>query len=202
MQKQGKIYVYSNANGVNFIMLKRYEKFLKDLDKRLNSYYELHKGYLYCKKGCTECCEIGEYPFSRLEAEYIMSGFIKLNPEKQVIIKENIKNLLEEKNKNKDDRFTYRCPFLINKECALYKYRGLVCRTFGLAYVSDGKVVLPECVNSGLNYSSIYSKTSGEIILDNPVMEDLHIDKLLKNKIAENFELECGEIRPLIEWFS
>ena len=183
-------------------MLNRYEKFLDVLDERLKKYFKLHEKYLCCKKGCTECCEIGEYPFSRLEAEYIMSGFIKLPADKQKIIKTNIQKLIEQKSNNKNSRFTYRCPFLIKKECALYKYRGIVCRTFGLAYVSDNKVILPECVNSGLNYASLYSGNTGEIFIDNPVKEDLHINKILKSQTAEIFELEEGDIRPLIDWFS
>ena len=183
-------------------MLKRYESFLKDLDRRLADYFNVHKKYLYCKKGCTSCCEIGEYPFSRLEAEYIMSGFIKLKPDIQKIIKNNIKHLIIQKQENHSKRFTYKCPFLIDKECTLYDYRGIVCRTFGLAYITNGKVMLPECANSGLNYSSLYSQEKGEILLDNPIEEDLHINKLLRSNLAEKYELECGEIRPLIDWFS
>lgn len=182
-------------------MLGRYELFLKDLDLRLNTYFNVHKKYIYCKKGCTECCEIGEYPFSRLEAEYIMSGFIKLPPEKQKLIKQNIQKIKEEKLNNDQKRFTYKCPFLLNGECILYKYRGIICRTFGLAYISDNKVILPECVNSGKNYSTVYLSDKSEILLTNPVEEDLHIDKILRNREAENYNLECGEIRPLIEWF-
>lgn len=182
-------------------MLKRYELFLKDLDNRLSEYYNAHKNYICCKRGCSECCEIGEYPFSRLEAEYIMSGFIKLPPDKQKIIKQNIQKLREEKLNNQKERFTYKCPFLLDKECALYQYRGIVCRTFGLAYISDNKVILPECVNSGKNYSSVYLPDKGEIIINNPIKENLHINKILKNPQAETHNLECGEIRPLIEWF-
>jgi len=183
------------------VMLKRYALFLKDLDTRLNKYFKTHEKYIHCQKGCTECCEIGEYPFSRLEAEYIMSGFVKLSPEIQKIIKKNIQNLKIQKINNRQERFNYRCPFLINKECSLYEYRGIVCRTFGLAYISDNKVILPQCVHSGKNYSSIYLPESGEIIINNPIEEDLHIDKILRNPTAEKYELECGEIRPLIEWF-
>ena len=183
-------------------MLIRYEKFLGILDAKLTEYFLSHKDYIFCKKGCTECCEIGEYPFSRLEAEYFMKGFITLSSELQKIVKQNIKKIVLERKGSSIERFTYRCPFLINRECVLYKYRGLVCRTFGLAYVSGGRVLLPECVNSNLNYSGLYDPKKGEIILKNPITEDLHIDKLLRSPLAEQFELECGEIRPLIDWFA
>lgn len=181
-------------------MLNRYEKFLKDLDKKLDKHFKTQKDYIHCKKGCNECCEIGEYPFSRLEAEYIMKGFLTLQPEKQRIVKQNIKAILQDR-ESCSGRFTYRCPFLIDSECSVYDYRGIVCRTFGLAYVSNNKVYLPECVNYGLNYSSIYSKELGEINIQNPIMEDLHIDKILRSSEAEKYELECGEIQPLIDWF-
>ena len=59
-------------------MLKRYELFLEKFDKRLEKYFEEQCEFIKCKEGCSACCEVGEYPFSRLEAEYLMSGFIKL----------------------------------------------------------------------------------------------------------------------------
>ena len=177
-------------------MLKRYKKFLEEFDKQLGKYFDEHKQFLCCKKGCTDCCEIGDYPFSRLEAEYIMSAFVKLSVEKQKLIKQNIKNL-QTIQKNK----MYACPFLIDKECALYDYRGIVCRTFGLAYVDCGIVKLPECANLGLNYNKVYNKGKKEVTLENPVTENLRTDKVLHSPLAEKYNLECGEIRPLIEWF-
>ena len=182
-------------------MLDRYEKFLEDFDKRLAGYFELHKNYLHCKKGCTDCCEIGEYPFSRLEMEYLMRGYTTLSPEIQKQVKQNISELLEQKRVNKEEHFLYCCPFLINKECVLYKYRGIVCRTFGLAYVDEGKVILPECVNKGLNYSTLYNPDKKEVFIDNPVKENLRTDKVLKNSETEQYNIECGMIKPLIEWF-
>ena len=182
-------------------MLKRYKKFLKELDNQIAKYYESQKAYIKCKKGCAECCQIGEYPFSRLEAEYIMSGFINLPAQTQNIIKNNIQNLLEEKSKSVATRFEYCCPFLIDKECALYEYRGIVCRTFGLAYLDNNKVILPECVKSGLNYYNVYNLDKSEVTLKNPIKENLHIDKIFHSKTAEKYQLECGKIQPLIDWF-
>jgi len=177
-------------------MLIRYEKFLEEFDKTLDNYFNEHKQYICCKKGCSFCCEIGEYPFSRLEAEYLMKGFLKLSPETQKNIKQNIKYLVENKIYT-----NYKCPFLINKECSLYKYRGLVCRTHGLAYLDNGIVKLPECVNRGLNYSSVYDSENKELIIENPIKENLRIDSIFQSSPAKNYKLECGEIRPLIKWF-
>lgn len=184
------------------IMLKRYEKFLEEFDKKLNNYFTAQQKYIKCKKGCTNCCEIGEYPFSRLEAEYIMSGYIKLPPKTQQSIKMNISKILQEKANNTSERFTYRCPFLIDSLCTAYKYRGLTCRTFGLAYLEDNIVKLPECANLGLNYSEIFNTKTKELNLENPIKESLRIDSILRSQLAEKYELECGEIRPLIDWFT
>lgn len=75
-------------------MLDRYEEFLKKFDKKIAEYFIKQEQYIKCKKSCSACCEIGEYPFSRLEAEYIMHGFVKLPPSIQAKIKQNIKNLV------------------------------------------------------------------------------------------------------------
>ena len=178
-------------------MLKRYRNFLTEFNKKLSKYFDEHKDFICCKEGCSECCEIGEYPFSRLEAEYIMSGFITLSADLQNRIKSNIKEIAQKYENSK----MYQCPFLIDCKCALYEYRGIICRTFGLAYVKNGVVKLPECANSGLNYNKIYDKNKNEIILENPIMEDLGTYNVLHSKLAEKYELECGEIRPLIKWF-
>lgn len=177
-------------------MLVRYEKFLEEFDKTLNNYFDRHKQYICCKKGCSLCCEMGEYPFSRLEAEYLMKGFIELLPKTQKVIKQNIKILLENK-----IYANYKCPFLINGECSLYKHRGLVCRAHGLAYFDSGIVKLPECANKGLNYSSVYDSKNKELIIENPVKENLRINGIFNSPIAKKYKLECGEIRPLIKWF-
>lgn len=184
------------------IMLKRYEQFLNDFDNKLAEYTNNQRQYIKCQKGCIDCCEIGEYPFSRLEAEYLMRGFLALPNETKKIIKNNISKLLEEKRLSKKERFTYRCPFLINGLCSVYKYRGLTCRVFGLAYLDNGVIKLPECANFGLNYSNVYDKQTKTINLSNPIQEPLKIDTILRSPLAESYELECGEIRPLINWFS
>lgn len=184
-------------------MLARYEKFLDEFDKRLSKYFESQKPYIKCKQGCSFCCEKGEYPFSRLEAEYLMGAFVRLPKITKDVIRANIEQLKKEKKINKEERFLYRCPFLVESFCALYKYRGIVCRAHGLAYLDEdtGLVKLPECVNQGLNYSSVYNASNSSIYIGNPIKENLKIDSVLRSASAQNLELECGAIRPLIDWF-
>lgn len=178
-------------------MLKRYEEFLKLLDEKLDRYFEEQCEFIKCKEGCCACCEVGEYPFSRLELEYLMSGFVQLPFEIKHQIKEEIKRLLKTAPK------MYKCPFLINKKCSVYPYRGIVCRTHGLAWYDEdeNRIRLPYCVNKGLNYSKVFDRETGEVFLQNPIKERLRIDSILRSQKAEEFQLECGEIRPLIKWF-
>ena len=97
----------------------------------------------------------------------------------------------------------YKCPFLINSMCCVYRYRGLVCRTHGLAWYDEdeNKIRLPYCVNMGLNYAKVFDRETGEVLLQNPIKERLRIDSILRSAEAEEYSLECGEIRPLIKWF-
>lgn len=178
-------------------MLKRYREFLKKFDKKLDGYFEEQCEHIKCKPGCSACCEVGEYPFSRLELEYIMSGFVELPFGIKHDIKEEIKRLKRERPK------LYKCPFLVNNKCVVYDYRGIVCRTHGLAWFDEAeeRIRLPYCVNLGLNYSKVFNRETGEVLLEHPIKERLRIDSILRSGEGEAYELECGEIRPLIDWF-
>lgn len=178
-------------------MLKRYEEFLKWFDKKLEKYFEEQCEFVQCRLGCCTCCEVGDYPFSRLEAEYLMAGFIKLPNETKSLIREEIKRLKQINPK------MYKCPFLIDGKCSVYQYRGIVCRVHGLAWFDEdvNKIRLPYCVNKGLNYSKVFDRESGEVFLQNPISENLRIDSILRSEKARQYELECGEIRSLIKWF-
>ncbi len=178
-------------------MLLRYEEFLRKFDKKLDKYFDEQCEFIKCKIGCSACCEVGEYPFSRLEAEYLMSGFAKLPNDLRRIIRNNIKKIKQENQKY------YMCPFLIDKKCSLYKYRGIVCRVHGLGWFdeNENKIKLPYCVNLGLNYSKVFDRETGEVYLQNPIKKRLTIDGVLRSEMAQKYELECGEIRPLIKWF-
>ena len=175
-------------------MLNKYEKFLKEFQKKLDAYFEQQSDNIYCHEGCSKCCEIGEYPFSWIEMGYLMQGFLELSDETKDIIKNNILKLHEQKANFKGERFEYTCPFLNNGLCSVYSHRGLTCRVHGLAHLKkDGTVNVPYCANEGLNYSKVFKNGVFEA---EPVKDILYIDEILKN-----FDGEMGEIRPLIDWF-
>ena len=67
-------------------MLKKYDKFIKDFQQKIDKYFEENSEYIYCHEGCSACCEIGEYPFSWIEMGYLMEAFVEL-PEN---IKQNL----------------------------------------------------------------------------------------------------------------
>ena len=72
-------------------MLRLYEKYLEAVDDFLVKCFESQKPLIKCKPGCSICCEAGEYPFSRLEMEYLMEGFLALSISEQQQVKKNIK---------------------------------------------------------------------------------------------------------------
>lgn len=175
-------------------MFKAYELFLKNFDEKVQLYFERDKSKIKCKKGCSFCCENGDYPLSLLEMAYLMQGYNSLNKELHDKVRENIRNLITQKTKEgKLD--SYSCPFLINKKCVVYNYRPLVCRMYGLAYMrKDGIVNLPECASCGLNYSENFD---GETINFEPIKEELNLNKI----ITSNSDLKFGQIKSMIDWF-
>lgn len=161
--------------------MQRYETFLKALDKKLEGYFISQGNLVLCEKGCSACCEKGDYPISELELKYLMLGFANLENDLKIQVQKNFKNM------KKGDA----CPFLINKECSIYLYRPIVCRVHGLAYLLKDKTVkLPYCANEGKNYSGLYE--NGEFI-GNPILENLETHNLLK-------DFDFGVIKNLYDW--
>ena len=188
-----------------------YLLYLAYLTKKLDGFFEKQSPYIFCKKGCSKCCENGEYPFSRLEYDFIMIGFSKLAPEIRQEILNKVKNIKEEKIKSGDE-FTYECPFLINHECSVYEFRGIICRSFGLMSINpEGLSKIPFCAFEGLNYSNVVEpdtkiistekyKKLGENIPE-PLAFNVGYKFLTSKNIEENFKIHFGDKKALIDWF-
>lgn len=160
-----------------------YKAFLDDLDLRLEKYFQFHSVYVCCKKGCSACCEKGDYPLSELELRYLMQGYFELDNLKKQQVQKNINEIKK----------GGKCPFLINKECSIYEYRPIICRTHGLAYLTENDVVkVPYCANNSKNYKNVYKD---EVFSSEPIRENLNTPNLLK-------DLEYGEIRNLYDWIN
>lgn len=158
-----------------------YQKFIKELDKKLEDYFASQASYLVCKKGCADCCKAGDYPLSDLELQYLMLGYQKLDAELKLKVQERIKNMQK----------GGECPFLNDNLCSVYDYRPIICRVHGLAYLCKDKTVkLPYCINNGKNYISKYQ--NGEFIGE-PILENLDTNKILEG-------LNYNEIRNLYDW--
>ncbi len=157
-----------------------YGDFLQKFDKQLDIYFKEHAEFIHCKKGCSLCCENGDYPLSQAELEYLMQGYIALNDNDKRLVQNNIKTFVK----------GGKCPFLINQFCSVYQYRPIVCRVHGLAYKCKNNVKVPYCVNYGKNYTNVYE--NGYITI-NPILDNLDTPSVLK-------EYDYGEVRNLYDW--
>lgn len=187
-------------------MFDNYKKYLKFLDKHLSEYFENQKSYIFCKKGCAKCCKNAEFPYSTLEMQYLMHGYINLDISTKEKINKNIETLKQEKSKH-TGKFFYSCPFLIDNVCSVYNYRGIVCRAFGLLETTqDEKTIkVPFCCHEGLNYSNVYDKTTGHINYSKneiqPTAFNISYKALTSKTYEEKFDLAFGEKRKMIDWF-
>lgn len=192
--------------------IEKYKVYLTYLNEKLDKFFEEQSPYIFCKAGCSHCCENGEYPLSELEFAYLMLGAQTLSTEVTTHIEQNLLKLKEEKSQHKtDEPFTHQCPFLINKKCALYEFRAIICRSHGLAFLGkDNNILVPSCVNKGLNYSNVYDFESKKIsiekfkslgITQEPLAHNIRLGFLTSNEITQKLQLKFGEIKPLLNWF-
>jgi len=191
--------------------IQKYRAYLKYLDKKLGDIFKEQAPYIFCKEGCSSCCEKGEYPFTEVEFAYLMLGVQKADKTTCEIIENNMKKIKEDKLKNKDRKFLYACPFLINKKCSLYEYRGIICRSHGVAFFSQNKqLLLPACVDEGLNYSNVYDYDTQKIsdekyrasgIKQEPLAHNVGVYYLTNNEATQAIGLDFGEIKPMCDWF-
>jgi Fe-S-cluster containining protein len=110
------------------------------------------------------------------------------------------------------DSFTYECPFLINHECSVYEFRGIICRSFGLMSINpEGLSKIPFCAFEGLNYSNVVEpdtkiistekyKKLGENIPE-PLAFNVGYKFLTSKDIEKNFNIHFGDKKSLIDWF-
>ena len=190
-------------------MLENYVLYLRFMEQKLNKFFEKQKPYIFCKKGCAKCCQKAQFPYSQIEFEYLLLGARQLDMETRNIISENIGRVLAEKENFEGENFRYDCPFLIDNVCSVYNYRGIICRSFGLANVgSDGKMKVPFCCFDGLNYSNVMdgNKVSMEKfkklgVKEEPLAFNTNYEFLTDADFENGFKFKFGEKKPLIEWF-
>ncbi len=192
-------------------MLENYLVYLKFISEKLNKFFEKQKPYIFCKKGCSMCCKNAQFPYSKIEMDYLMMGLWQLNLETKKLIAQNIKNIRLNMLNFKGETFKYDCPFLINNECSVYEYRGIICRSFGLMNVgTDGKFKVPFCCFDGYNYSNVMEDNGNKIsaekfkklgIKEEPLAFNISYEFLTDSDFEQGFHFSFGEKKPLIEWF-
>lgn len=196
---------------ISFEDIQKYQIYLQYLEKKLGEYFEEQAPYIFCKAGCSSCCEKGEYPFTELEFAYLMIGVQTLDSSVQKQIEQNMIRIREEHKNNTEKKFLYACPFLIDKQCSLYNFRGIICRAHGLAFFSKNQnILVPACVDDGLNYSNVYDFETRKIssekykktgIKQEPLAHNVGVYFLTDNEITQSLGLDFGEIKPMYEFF-
>lgn len=192
-------------------MLENYIKYLVFITNKLKVFFERQKEYICCKKGCSLCCRNAEFPYSKMEVKFLLSGFLLLDKEIQAKIEANLQKTADEKKKFKGDVFLYDCPFLIDGSCSVYDYRGIVCRTFGLMETVKGKNSrVPFCAYKGLNYSQVLDEDKNQLseekfkelgFKEEPLSFNIGYKFLTSGDFEKKFNFEFGEKLPLIDWF-
>ena len=183
--------------------IENYEKYLEIITPHIDDKFEAQKEYIACKRGCSKCCKTTTVPFTTLEFDYLLAGYRGLDSDARKTVDENIRKLIA----NPEIK---SCPFLVNDECSVYKYRGLICRVFGLLIISgDEEYTIPFCVHDGLNYANVYdektNKISNKKVEDGNFKEDPKFYPLNRNvmcnlNIVRELGLDFGESKPLLEW--
>lgn len=192
--------------------IEKYKIYLAYLSKKLGTFFEEQAPYVFCKEGCSHCCENGEFPFSEIEFAYLVLGTQTLPLETQQLIEQNVIALKEEKAKHPSSKpFCHACPFLINKKCSLYEFRAIICRAHGLAFFGkNDNILVPACVHIGLNYANVYDFETKKISLEKyqktgikqePLAHNVRLGFLTNNEITKELGLNFGEIKPLLDWF-
>ena len=186
------------------------------MTNKIQRFFYEQKDYIFCKKGCALCCKNAQFPYTNIEFQLILEGLKQLEINMQQTISENIKKIVVQKQYHKEsgskDKFRYDCPFLINDECSIYYYRGLVCRSFGLMTFlpnSEKTPRIPFCAYRGLNYSNVLDEENDKIsdikfaelaVPNEPIAYNVDYSVLIDDKIAKGFNFEFGEVKPLIDW--
>ena len=192
-------------------MLANYISYLKFLDEKLSAFFKSQAPFIFCKKGCAMCCKNSEFPYSAIEARYLLQGALSLEKEQQELVAKNISNLLYKKKYSKAGVFKYDCPFLIDNSCCVYEYRGVICRAFGLmTSYHDGKIKAPFCSDYGLNYSNVLNLKKNVIspakykklkVKEEPLGFNISYKYLTNEEFEQTFGFKFGEKRALIDWF-
>ncbi|MFO7728179.1 MAG: YkgJ family cysteine cluster protein [Desulfonatronovibrio sp.] len=132
------------------IYFKKYENLVQGVDQIFQKIKDDYPGQVKCDQGCTDCC-FALFDLSLVEALYLNQKFSELDHDlKNLILIESdkadrkihkVKKDLykahqggagEQEILDKASRVKVRCPLLKDNKCALYEYRPITCRLYGI----------------------------------------------------------------------
>lgn len=191
-------------------LINNYINYLKFLDEKFARFFKSQAPYIFCKKGCGKCCRGAQFPYTKIEVTYLLYGAQNLDSPIGEKVLKNIQRIKKQKQLYTGKRFRYDCPFLINDECCVYEYRGIICRAFGLMTIDkDEKVKVPFCCFDGYNYSNVMQDDGKNVspekfkllgVKEEPVAFNVRYENLTDEDIAHSFGFSFGEKKPLIDW--
>ena len=113
-------------------MLDNYIMYLSYMQNKISKFFKEQKDYIFCKKGCAKCCRNAQFPYTEMEFRLLYQGLMRLKPDIQRQVLDKVDLIIIDKHRHNiahpDEKFRYDCPFLINEDCSVYNYRGLICR--------------------------------------------------------------------------
>ena len=200
----------------NNLNLSNYLLYLDIIISKLNRFFENQKEYIFCHQGCSKCCQNAQFPYTEIEFLLLMEGYKLLDKNFKKIVNDNIALTIENKKQHllnsPNEKFRYTCPFLINNQCSVYNFRGIVCRSFGLMTFNmenKNSPAVPFCAYEGLNYSNVLDPKTNKIskemykdknLKEEPIAFNADYYTLIDDEIAKSFDFIFGQTKPLIDW--
>ncbi len=152
---------------------KQYELLVDQVDQIVARVKNEYPACINCKKGCTDCC-YALFDLTLVEALYlnhkfrdafgVNADFLETANKADRALVRLKKRAFQEYNENKKDEVTIlhemgreriRCPLLNEREmCALYEYRPLTCRLYGIPTSIQG--MSHTCGKSGFDEGQKY----------------------------------------------
>lgn len=152
-------------------LFKTYELLLDKADAAFQKIEKEHGSCINCERHCSDCCH-AVFGLFLIEATYLKHKFDQLDPEeiKGALLRchkadKDLKRLERRLEDHANDpnmqaytlaRERIRCPLLDdNEECALYPYRPITCRVYGIPTKIQGKAHV--CGKAGFESGEYYS---------------------------------------------
>ncbi len=126
-------------------LFKDYQALVKRVDGHIAGIQKTFPDKIACKKGCDRCCRfLTLFP---VEAFSLSRAYVRLPDD----IKVNIRLNLEKAG----------CPLLIERECVLYPFRPIICRTHGYPIYMEkkGRLLVDFCPDNFKGVSSFPKET-------------------------------------------